>query len=148
MKRHRATQAEMTTRRAALASIISTDGPMSVRRDPRVPVVLNIGDHDPHGLEIEADLRRKLSDFGGSAFEWSRIGVTWDQIELLDLPGTTPKKEYGFPTAVEAEALPPGTIRGLLDNAITDYVDADQFDVLLASERSEREVLLGVVGSS
>jgi hypothetical protein len=75
--------------------------------DDRLPVVLYIGDHDPHGLEIEASLRGRLRTFAGWEVAWHRIGVTWSQVEDLGLPGTAPKKPYGFPAAVEAEALPP-----------------------------------------
>lgn len=118
--------------------------------DVRLPVVLYVGDHDPHGLEIEKALRSRLQIFyaafsdatiAGRFVEWHRIGVTWDQVVDLDLPGTTPKKPYGHPIAVEAEALPPQLLRDLLDDAIRGYVDEDQLRVLLTAESSEREVL-------
>lgn len=111
----------------------------------RLPVILYIGDHDPHGLEIEADLQRKLAHFAHFAPEWRRIGVTWAQILELDLPGTPPKKSYGYPIAVEAEALPPQMLRDLLDDAIREYMDEDQFAALLAAEESERDLLARLV---
>ena len=30
--------------------------------------------------------------------------MTWEQVQDWELPGTTPKKPYGYPLAVEAEA--------------------------------------------
>ncbi len=126
------------------------------RRDERRPVVLYVGDHDPHGLEIERALRNRLRAFYADEdgdplfelfgdlfplFDWRRLGVTWEQVERLELPGTRPKKQYGFPLAVEAEALPPQMLRDLVDEAIRDYVDEEQLRVLFVAEDSERQVL-------
>lgn len=117
----------------------------------RHPVVLYVGDHDPNGLEIEEDLRSKLTEFGGRDVEWLRVGVRWDQVEAMDLPGTTPKlgkkkKPYPFPIAVEAEALPAEYLRNELDGVIRTFVDDHQLAVLQAAEDSEREVLLRMAG--
>jgi hypothetical protein len=104
-----------------------------------LPVVLYVGDHDPAGLEIEASLREKLDRFSrGLRIEWERIGVTWEQAESLDLPGTTPKKPYGYPLSVEAEALPPNNLREMLDDAIVPFVDHHELEVLLTAEEQER----------
>lgn len=73
--------------------------------------------------------------------EWGRIGVTWQQVEELHLPGTHPKKPYGYPLAVEAEALPPQMLRDLLDAEVRSFVDQDALMVLEAAEVSERQVL-------
>lgn len=110
----------------------------------RHPVVLYIGDHDPAGLEIEAALRDTLERFYGGNFSWSRVGVTWPQVGMFDLPGTTPKKDYGFELAVEAEALEPGYLRDLLETQIGGYVDGEQLAVLEAAEASERELLISI----
>lgn len=116
--------------------------------DDRLPVVAYIGDHDPAGLEIEASIRTKLHGFAGWSVEWARIGVTWDQVVEHDLPGTSPKKAYGFPVAVEAEALPPQMLRDLLDDWIEGWADPDELRALRAAEESEREVLERMAGSS
>ncbi|CAN5464655.1 hypothetical protein BH23ACT9_BH23ACT9_34160 [soil metagenome] len=109
------------------------------------PVVLYVGDHDPAGLEIEATLQTKLTDFAAAAGldapDFHRIGVTWQQAVDQDLPGTTPKKAYGYPLAVEAEALQPRYLRQLLDDAIGLYVDPDQLQHLLTIEAEERDGL-------
>jgi hypothetical protein len=114
--------------------------------DWRVPVVIYIGDHDPAGLEIEVALRTKLEafydDLGGEyPILWTRLGVTWDQVEEYALPGTTPKKQYGYPISVEAEAIPAQVLRDLLDDAIRGYVDEDKLRTKLVAEESERSVL-------
>lgn len=109
--------------------------------DGRDVVVYYIGDHDPNGLLIESKLRSYIADWADVKVSWQRIGVTWMQVEMFDLPGTKPKREYGFPLAVEAEALPPGILRDLLNGSIANHVDDD----LLASheliEREERDLL-------
>lgn len=111
------------------------------RADGRPVTVYYIGDHDPAGLAIETKL---LDYFNGWGIDvtWERIGVTWDQVEMYDLPGTTPKKPYGFPLAVEAEALPPGILRDLLDAAIRKHVDPDELELHEIIEHEERSVLL------
>jgi hypothetical protein len=120
--------------------------------DPdRLPVVLYVGDHDPAGLEIEDALAEKLAGFaadaGVPAPSFRRLGVTWQQVVDLDLPGTTPKKDYGFPLAVEAEALPPRLLRDLVDEAIADYVDPREVAVLEAVEAEERAGLYALAGT-
>ena len=111
----------------------------------RLPVVLYIGDHDPAGLEIELSLKSKLVGFAADAgidwVSWRRVGVTWDQVAEMDLPGTKPKKDYGFPLSVEAEALPPRLLVDLVDAAIAEHVDRGLLDQLQAVEDEEREGL-------
>jgi len=111
----------------------------------RQPVVLYVGDHDPAGMEIERALASKMRAFSEGNLDeepdFLRLAVTWRQVEEFDLPGTTPKKEYEFPLAVEAEALPPHVLRGLVDDAIAAYVDPDELQALLTVERAERASL-------
>ena len=110
----------------------------------RQVVVLYIGDHDPAGLEIETALAHKLRGFADGLLhepQFHRVGVTWQQVVDLDLPGTTPKKNYAYPLSVEAEALPPRLLVDLLNDAIGIYADQDQLDTLRAVEAEEREGL-------
>lgn len=114
------------------------------RTPARRPVVLYVGDHDPAGLEIETSLAEKLTGFADGRTappEFHRLGVTWQQAVDLDLPGTKPKKPYGYPRSVEAEALPPRMLREIVDDAISAYVDHDELQTLLAVEAGEREDL-------
>jgi hypothetical protein len=116
------------------------------RSDDRVPVVLYVGDHDADGLNIETDLYTRLTAFYDSHIDWMRVGVTWDQVEALDLPGRPPKRSrrrtpYPYPLAVEAEALPAGHLREILDEKISSYTDIRALDVLRVAEASERDLL-------
>jgi hypothetical protein len=112
--------------------------------DGRPARILYIGDHDPAGIEIEANLRRHLDEHLTVPFDITRIGVTWDQVEEFDLPGTAPKKPYGYPLAVEAEALPAPTLRALLEAAVVDLANSHDLEVLRAAEQSERQQLLAL----
>ncbi len=114
------------------------------REDGRPVTVYYIGDHDPAGLGIETKLQGYIAQWSDVQVDWERIGVTWEQVQQYDLPGTTPKKPYGYPLAVEAEALPPGILRELLEDAITAHVDADDLQRHLAVEAEERRLLRGL----
>lgn len=102
-------------------------------------VVLYIGDHDPHGVLIEEVARDRMEEFSGASVEWRRIAVTAEQVI-----------EYALPTSygghgVEAEALGADTLRELLRDAITEYVDEAKVGAIRAAEDSEREVLMQIV---
>ena len=117
----------------------------------RKPVVLYVGDHDPHGLDIEESLMEKLGRFyKDMPIRWRRIGVTAEQVIAMDLPTTAPKlkgrrKPYPYDWSAEAEALPAQVLRALLDEAIESYVDLDQLEVLRVAEQNERRSLLELV---
>lgn len=130
-------------------------------QDDRSPLVIYVGDHDPDGLAIESTLRRQLGDFYAAAtgeeyvVEWERVGVTWEQVQQLDLEhmGTPPKRRsgkhpYRYPVAVEAEALPAPYLREVLDVTIDAYADRRQLGLLLEAERSEREVLARILAAA
>lgn len=111
----------------------------------RQVVVLYVGDHDPAGLEIEDSLREKMLGFAGDLEHepaFVRLGVTWEQATELDLPGTPPKKHYGHPLAVEAEALPPRLLREIVDDAIAEHVDQHELETLYTVEEEERRGLI------
>lgn len=114
----------------------------------RQPVVLYIGDHDPHGLEIEESLADKLVRFADREIRFVRLAVTWPQVQELGLTGTTPKKNYGYGLAVEAEALPPDMLRAAVDDAIGSYIDRDQLATIERVEAEERELLYELAGGA
>jgi hypothetical protein len=110
-------------------------------------VVYYIGDHDPAGLAIENKLISYINEWNPDiGVFWQRIGVTWEQVEQYDLPGSTPKRDYGFPLAVEAEALPPDILRDLLDDAIASHVDPADLVIHELIEAEERAMLRGLTG--
>lgn len=124
----------------------------------RQPVILYVGDHDPAGLEIEGSLIDKFAYFAADSWEgidFQRIGVTRDQAERYDLPGTPPKfrgkkastiaaqrAAYPWPVAVEAEALPPALLRQLIIDELTRYVTPAQLEEAERIEDEEREAIV------
>lgn len=116
--------------------------------DGRPLRILYCGDHDPAGLELEAAAQRDLTEHATVPIKWERLAVTWSQATEWSLPGTPPKKDYGFPLAVEAEAIPPQQLRDIVDHAIDRLADHDRLDVLLQAEQSERQILRSIRGAA
>jgi hypothetical protein len=114
----------------------------SLNAQNRPARIYYVGDHDPHGLEIEKNLRNYLNEWATVPIAFERLGVTWDQVAEMGLPGTSPKKGYGYPLAVEAEALPPNVLRDIVETAISEHVDERSLEVVRIAEESERELLL------
>lgn len=104
--------------------------------DDRTPVVLYVGDLDKHGKQIEADLRSKLEGFYGSEVEWTRVGITEEQIEEHGLQDMATKRGHW-----EAEALPPDIMRQELETEILEYIDPNMLAAHEAAEESERDIL-------
>lgn len=123
------------------------------RNDDRELVIYYVGDHDPHGYEIESNLRAKLAEFSDrDDIYWSRVACDESDVEQFGLTGSPPKKtswvnavtgerEPWHGDAVEVEALSPVWLRQTLDEMISEYVDADQLRVIKEAEKSEREAL-------
>ena len=130
------------------------------RMDERELVILYVGDHDPHGYEIETNLRRKLVEHSGREdILWHRLACTPEDVQVLGLPGTTPKKavwKNAFTgehvpwtgPAVEVEAIQPPMLRERLNRAIGLFVDAHALEVAKVAEASEREVIRAIAGSA
>ena len=114
---------------------------IAANADGRPLKILYIGDHDPTGLAIDQQAQDELARHAHVPIDWERLGVTWEQVQIMDLPGTNPKKPYGYPMAVEAEAIPPTVLRQLLDARVSELADPRQLDVILAAEESERQIL-------
>lgn len=128
------------------------------RHDPRQLVVFYVGDHDPHGYEIESNLRAKLTEHSGrDDIEWYRLACDRVDVDEFGLTGTAPKKttyvdattgehvDWTGP-AVEVEALSPTYLRTTLESWIEQFVDPHQHEMLLVAEESEREILQRMSG--
>ena len=115
-----------------------------------------VGDFDPSGLVIrdstEKRLRHYLSmiDDGATCeFEFVWLAVTPEQIAELELP-TRPAKTKGNTHAknwkrgqgtVEAEAIPPETMRFLIRDAIERHIPPGHLNRMRIIEEEERETL-------
>ena len=112
-----------------------------------VPIrVLYVGDYDPAGLLIPDSIESELhGHLPGRSISFDRLAITEAQIGTHGLP-TKPRKagELRLPdvaTTVEAEAMPAGLLRGLLRDAIDEYLPVGALEDCEASDEREREAL-------
>jgi hypothetical protein len=126
------------------------------KRDHRQLLILYVGDHDPHGYEIETNLHKKLVEFSGRTdIEFVRLACDAEEVTLLGLTGTPPKKDSYIDAltgmkvawkgpAVEVEAIPPPVLRSWLDADIEAQVEPTRLRVIKVAEESEREALVAL----
>jgi hypothetical protein len=111
--------------------------------------VLHVGDHDPSGVHVFANMAEDVAAFGaelGGRVAFSRLAVTSAQAIEWGLP-TAPRKETdrrrfagigADPEAtVQAEAVPPDRMAGLLREALARRISSQ---VLARVEREEAAV--------
>ena len=117
--------------------------------EDRKSVLLYVGDLDPAGEGIEANILRHV-DFD----EIRRVALTWDQAQALDLPENTDPKvaeklrrhagrkafeqRYGRLFQIEVDAVEPDTLRALLEAEIDGMWDLSAFEAVMAREERER----------
>lgn len=111
----------------------------------RPVVIFYIGDYDPSGVLIDVDIERKLRQHlkDGIDLQFTRIGITKEQIEECDLP-TKPRKaaEKRSPhilETVEAEAMPASILRELLRINIETLLPERALAIAEAEEQSARD---------
>lgn len=109
--------------------------------------IYHLGDFDPSGVNAGEKIEQTLRELAPAAnITFERIGVTEWQIEEFKLPTrptkTSDTRSKGFgDISVELDAIDPGTLRAIVEAAITDHLPSDQFNVLKAAEESEREII-------
>ena len=128
---------------------------MTYRHDHRPVMIYYVGDLDPAGLEIEANLADKLRKYSGRAdMIIQRLACTPEQAADLALIGHPPKKRtWHHPSlgvqpftgeAFEVEAIDAPILRELVATAVTSHLDQHALDVTLMVEESERAGLLAM----
>ena len=94
-------------------------------------VILYVGDYDQAGVLIDKAIERRLRDFL-AAWDWpgelsfTRLAVNDDQIDTMALPTRPPKasdtRSKEVTRAVEAEAIPAPTMRGIVSAALLELI--------------------------
>lgn len=117
--------------------------------------IFYFGDHDPSGLGIEADARKKLEGFGAQ-FEWARSGLLAEDFDAFDLVNVDVKasdsrakvylSRFGN-RAAELDALPPAVLHERIRAAIESCVDGQALERVRVVEEAERETLRLVVSN-
>lgn len=132
----------------------------SYRDDPRQIVIFYVGDHDPHGYEIESNLRAKLMEHSGrDDISFERMACDAEDVSRFGLTGGTPKKPNYIDAvtgqkvafrgpAVEVEALSPPWLRATLSSWISQFIDQEKLRLMRVAEESERDILLRMAGGA
>lgn len=123
------------------------------RNDPRQIAIYYVGDHDPHGYEIESNLRAKLLEHSERTdISWARLACDAEDVEHFGLSGGKPKKNNYIDAmtgervpwhgpAIEVEALEPPYLRGVLEKVIVGHLDQEALRLTRIAEESERSIL-------
>ena len=113
-------------------------------------VVIYVGDYDPAGVLIDQSIENELRRHLSTPLSFRRLAINAEQIIEYDLP-TKPRKvsEVRCPDlqeTVEAEAMPAGVLRQLVRSAVAGFLPPQALVATEAAEKSERELLLNLVG--
>jgi hypothetical protein len=129
------------------------------KRFQRLPIVLQLGDHDPNGVDITRDVCKRLKMFARQDIEVRRLALNLDQIDQRDETGrvigrlpANPAKEkdsryadyvrrFDTPDCWELDALAPNVISGLVRTALEGLIDRDAWAGAIAGEDDNRSIL-------
>jgi hypothetical protein len=109
--------------------------------------IYHFGDFDPSGVNAGEKIEETLREMAPDAeIHFERVAVTEQQIEQWNLPtrptkaSDTRSRTFGD-ISVELDAIPPGTLRALVELVIQRHLPERQFEILKAAEESERDLL-------
>lgn len=120
-------------------------------------VVLYLGDHDPSGLDMDRDIRNRLTEFGLSDIEVRRIGLTQEQIRRFNPPPNpaklTDSRAQGYISQFgrvswEVDAIPPEELDRLVRASIEDLTDMDYYNRVIEQEERLKEWILSQIEGS
>lgn len=107
--------------------------------------ILYFGDHDPSGLDMIRDIRDRMGEFGLD-IDVVPIALTMDQVKQFNPPPNPAKisdpradwyiERYGN-TSWELDALPPKELIRLVEDAILERIDLDQYNVMVEQEKKD-----------
>lgn len=119
------------------------------REDCKERHIIYLGDHDASGLQMPEYIADRMKLFGAQV-EIHRIALTMEQIQTFNPPPSYVKvtdtrgsgyiEKYGD-TCWELDALKPGYVEKLVDDAIRPYFDEKIHADVLAMEQEQRREL-------
>lgn len=120
-------------------------------QDDQEPLILHLGDHDPSGVHMTDDIRRRLSMFAEQEIEVDRLALNMDQIRRYRPPPNPAKesdsrhaayvRDYDTRQSWELDALDPTVIAELIRNGVFGARDADLWEKAMAEETRARRTL-------
>lgn len=116
-------------------------------------ILLDLGDHDPSGIDMTRDKLDRLAMFMGSdadQLDIRRLALNFDQVQLYNPPPNPAKitdsrfveyqKKFGD-ESWELDALEPSTISDLIEQEILGERDDDLWQGALTIEKRDKETL-------
>lgn len=117
--------------------------------DDKKCYIFYLGDHDPSGMDMDRDIRDRLTEFGCDV-EVKRIALIGEQIRKHNPPPNPTKlsdsraqgyiAEYGR-TCWEVDALNPEVLNELVTEAIESVIDVDRYYDMLDEEDKDKDKL-------
>jgi len=125
----------------------------NIREIGKPTFIYYLGDYDPSGVNIPQVVERNLHELApGASISFQRIAVNPDQIQSMGLltrpTKTTDSRAKNFRgESVEADAIPPGVLKQLVEDSITAHVDEQALRTVEVAEESERNLLLKIAAN-
>lgn len=130
-----------------------------IARSDRPVTILHVGDLDPSGEDMFANLSLDLAAFIEDMEPWHdpdewlemvRVAVTREQADAMNLPTAAPKTDDKRSAkfkgrTVQCEAIPPDVLSQIVRDAIVSRLDMDVFNRNLAAEEEEREQIKAAI---
>ena len=120
----------------------------AIAAQERPSFIYHLGDHDPSGVNAGEKIEQTLRELAPSAeIHFERLAVHPEQIAAWNLPSRPTKssdtraKKFGYTQSVELDAIPPDTLRAIVQEAIERHIDAATIERLEVAEKSERDIL-------
>jgi hypothetical protein len=136
----------MVTRGYPSLSFVHTAA-LSLREVEKPAFIYYFGDWDPSGKDISRNLETRLRQFApNSDITFQRVAVNENQIAELALP-TRPTKKTDSRSktfagdSVELDAIPPSTLRRMVEGCITEHINARALEIQKLAEDEERRAL-------
>ncbi len=119
----------------------------TIEAEGKPSYIYYFGDYDPSGLDIPRAVEARLREFAPNAdITFTRVAVNEDDIKRLSLV-TRPTKKTDSRSknfkgeSVEVDAIPPETLRAMVEKCIAQHVDMEEYRKLQRTEQLEKETL-------
>jgi hypothetical protein len=119
--------------------------------------ILHFADHDPSGINMTEDLKRRLELYGAEGVSVERVALTHDQVQSLGLaPNPTKRADSRTPAYLaefgdrcwELDALPPNELQTVVRQAIEKHIDRDLWAEGLDLAQREGEAIARAIVST
>jgi hypothetical protein len=117
-----------------------------IKRIGKTAYIYHFGDYDPSGVDAADNIFCGLFEHG-ARFNFERVAITEEQIEINQLPVRETKssdprsKAWGDKPSVELDALPAPILRDLVRACIEPHIDPTEWERLRVSEELDRVAL-------